>query len=66
MTTCQFSMLYHIEQWAQGTKMQFIPTDGIERGTPYVYKEGLYHYFVLQPDNMFHLVMTSSRDLQDE
>lgn len=54
-----FAMLYHIEKWADGTKLQILQGNSL----PYVFKNGIYHYFALRPDNLYHLVMTSSRDL---
>jgi hypothetical protein len=62
-----FSMLYHIEAWAMGTRLSYVYDleydNGMKSCLPYVYRDGLYHYFALRPDNKYHLIMTSTRDL---
>ena len=60
-----FSMLFHIEKWADGTHLQYIFGDHHNVEIPYIFKSNLYYYFALRPDNQYHLIMTSSIDLAE-
>lgn len=66
MTKLQFAGATSILSWAgPNSVLQYLSKDGSDFSSPYILKDGLYHYFAARP-TCYELVMISSLDLNGE
>lgn len=61
MTQCQ--SITSIMKWAGVREVSYV---GGDSSLPYVFKDGLYHYFKRNESGEYSLVMTSLRDVADD
>lgn len=58
----EFASIGKMIVWAEGTIVQYLDNDD---NAPYVFKDGLYHYYSLQ-NGVYTLFCTSERDLGEK
>lgn len=61
MTQCQ--SITSIMKWANVREVSYV---GGDSSMPYVFKDGLYHYFKQNESGEYSLIMTSLRDVADD